>query len=160
MRAQRRAHHIECIAIAVLFGVKARQHLQRLDLGFVAAPERGQRLEVADHLVALEIAEAVAQRDFAQLPLRRRRAIRRLGRRAESFERILVLAETMRQAAGQHQDRRLHVARHADGLEFMQLVGRAGEIAHLDRRAHRLFQRQLLQLDRQGRDRGLHILEA
>ena len=55
--------------------------------------------------------------------------------------------------ADQHGDCGLQLARHADGLEIVELVGGAGEIADLDGRAHLAPERDPLQLDRQRRDR-------
>ena len=46
MRRERGAHDVEGVAIALLLGIEAREQLQRLDLGLVAAPDRGERLEL------------------------------------------------------------------------------------------------------------------
>ena len=134
--------------------------MQRLDLGLVAAPDGGQRFEFGDDVLALEIAERVAQRDLAQPPLRRGRTIPRIRRRPVGRERILAAAHALGQPADEHGNRRLHLARHADGLEVVELVGGAGEIADLDRRAHLVPERNPLQLDRQGGDRRFDALEA
>jgi hypothetical protein len=56
MRRERRAHDVEGVAIAALLGVEARQQLQPLDLGLVAAPDRGERLDRLDRFAALELA--------------------------------------------------------------------------------------------------------
>ena len=46
MRRERAAHDMERVAIAALLGVEPRQHLQRLDLGLVAAPDGGERFQL------------------------------------------------------------------------------------------------------------------
>ena len=45
MRRHGAAHDVECVAVAAFFGIEPRQDLQRLDFGFVAAPDRGQGFE-------------------------------------------------------------------------------------------------------------------
>ena len=72
MCPQRGAHDVERVAVATILGVEPRQELQRLDLGLVAAPDRGQRLEIGDGVGALEVAAPVLQTDLAQPPLRGR----------------------------------------------------------------------------------------
>ena len=94
MRRNRAAHDIERVAVAALFGVNPRQHLQRLDLGVVAAPDGGQRFQFARDLVALEIAERVAQQRLVQPPLCRGRAIPGIRRNAVGAQRIVAVADT------------------------------------------------------------------
>ena len=48
----------------------------------------------------------------------------------------------------------------ADGLDVIELLGCAGEIAHFDGGAHLSLERDALQLDRQGRDGRFHPLET
>jgi hypothetical protein len=50
--------------------------------------------------------------------------------------------------------------RQADGLDVIELLGGAGEIAHFDGRAHFGLECGALQLDRQGRDARFHPLET
>ena len=50
MRGERDAHDVEGVAVAALLGVEPREQLQRLDLGLVAAPGGGERLQLVDRL--------------------------------------------------------------------------------------------------------------
>ena len=69
-------------------------------------------------IVALEVAEPVAQRISRSCPCAATRRSR-IGGRPISAQRVLVAAEAFGQPAGQHRDRRLELARHADRLEFV-----------------------------------------
>ncbi len=79
MRGERGAHHLEGIPEAAFRGVEMREHGERLDLGLVAAPDRGQGLERADGLAARHLAERTLQRKCPQPPLRGSRAIPGIG---------------------------------------------------------------------------------
>ena len=160
MRGKRAAHDIERVAIAAVDGVEPRQHLQCLDLGLVAAPDGGQRLQLRNDVVALEIVECVAQQGLAQLPLCRGAPVPGIGCRLVSRERVLVAANALGEPADQHRHRRLELMRHADGLEIVELAGSGGEIADFDGRAHLFLERDSLQLDRQRRHGGIGALEA
>ena len=70
MRQHRRAHDVEGVAIAAVLGVKMRQQLEALDLGLVAAPHRGERLEFVDDVLARHVADRECQHDLAQAALR------------------------------------------------------------------------------------------
>src|SRR5581483_4153645 len=126
----------------------------------VAAPDRGQRFELRDDVVALELALRILQQRFAQPALRRRRTIPRIRRRAIGGERVLAAAEAFIEPAHHDGELGLHPARYADGLKVVERCGRAVEIADLDGRTHFVHQRDALELDRQGRDRRLYALEA
>ena len=160
MRGERAAHDIERVAIAAVGGVEPRQHLQRLDLGLVAAPDGGERLQLRNDVVALEIADRVAQQGLAQLALRRGAPVPRVGCRLIGGERVLVAAHALGEPADQHRHRRLELMRDADSLEIVELDRGGGEIADFDGRAHFFLQRDALQLDRQRRHRGVGALEA
>jgi hypothetical protein len=77
IRARRHgaAHDVEGIAVAALFGIEPRQHLQRLDLGLVAAPDGGEGFQFGHDIVALEIADRVSQQGLAEPTLCRRRPV-------------------------------------------------------------------------------------
>ena len=115
--------------------------------------------ELGDHVVALEVAELIAQHGLAQLALRGGRPVPGIGGRAIGGERVLLAAEALGEPAHQHGKRRLHGVRDADGLEIVEVVGGGVEIADLDGRAHVVLERDALQLDRQGRHRRRHGLE-
>ena len=61
MRAQRRAHDVEGVAVAAFFGIETPEQLQRFDLGCVAAPDRGQGLERGDDGAAVQLSAPVLQ---------------------------------------------------------------------------------------------------
>ena len=50
--------------------------------------------------------------------------------------------------------------RHAEGFEFVELVRRGGEVARLDRSAHRFEDDLALEFRRQRGDRRVHLLEV
>ena len=149
---QRHAHDVERVAVAVFLGVKPRQHLQRLDLGLVAAPGGGEHLQLADDVGLLGLAERIAQRDLAQPPLRRRRPVVRGGGETIGRERVLRAADAFGHAPGQHRHRGLDARPTAPMVlkSFSRFAG-VGEIADLDRGAQRVLQRHPLQFERQAR---------
>ena len=74
MHQQRHAHGVEGGAIAVVLGIKMREQLEAFRLGLVAAPDRGERLERVDHVLARHVADGVAQQRSRAGALARRRA--------------------------------------------------------------------------------------
>jgi hypothetical protein len=133
--------------------------LQRLDLGAVAAPDRGEVLELGDDLGALEVAELIAQGGLAQAPLRGGGPVLRVGGGAIVSERVLVAAERLGELAAQYRDGGRKVGRHADLIELVELPRGGGEIARLDRGAHRVLDDEALQLHRQRADRRVEPAE-
>jgi len=69
-------------------------------------------------------------------------------------------AQSLGQSPDEDGKRRPHIARHADRLEVVELVARAGEIADLDGGAHFILEGNALQLDRQRGNRRLGTFEA
>ena len=160
MRQQRHPHDVEGVAIAVVLGVKMREQLEPFRFGLVAAPDRGERLERDDHVLARHVADGVAQQDLAQAALRGGAPVVRSRGGAVVGERVRVAAQGFFQAADQHGDRRLHLGRHADGLELVDDAVGAVEIAHLDGGSQRFAQRHALQFDRQRGNRAIDVLEG
>lgn len=89
--------------------------------------------QIGDDFVAFEIAERITQLGFAQTALRCRGQVRRTGCRAIGRERVLLAAESLVKPAGKDRDRRSQILWYADGLQVIQLVLGAGEVANLDR---------------------------
>ncbi|CEG07422.1 hypothetical protein BN961_00812 [Afipia felis] len=65
----------ERLGIAILFGIEMREHLQILNLGLVAAPQHGQRFEIVQRRVRLDLVVSLQERDLVQRRLRRRRPV-------------------------------------------------------------------------------------
>ena len=160
MREQRRLHHVEGVAIAAVQGVEMREQAQAFGLGLVAAPDRGERLQRRDHVLARHAAGRRQQLDLAQPALRRGAAVLGGDGGAILLERVVLAAEAFGETAAQHVDRRLQVGRYADRVELVEQPSGAGVVLHLDRRAQRLLHRQPLQLERQRRHRAVETLEV
>jgi hypothetical protein len=158
--AHRSNQGVERIAVAALLGVEPRHDLQRPDLGFVPPPDRGERLQLGNDVLTFEIAEDITQSRLAQPALRRCRAVPGIRRRPVGGQRLLVAPHALGQPADQHGHRRLQLVRQTDGLEVVELIGGAGEIADFDGRAHFASQRGPLQLDRQCGDGRFDALET
>ena len=153
IRRQRHAHDVERVAVAVLLGVEPRQHLQRLGLGLVAAPGRGERLQLVDvRRACLSLAERIAQRDLAQPALRRRRPVAGGGGEAIGRERVLRCGRRLRRGgrSAPTPPARARPTAPIVSKSLSRFAG-VGEVADLDRGAHRVLQRDPLQLERQAR---------
>ena len=160
MRHERDLHQVEFVAIATLLAVEAREQLQRLGLGLVAAPARGEFLEALDRVLALHLADRMPQRDLAQLAARGGRTRRRLRCRVIERQRIADAADPLGDAALQHVELGRQFWRDRQRLQLVQPVGGIVEVAHLDRGAQRLLAHLALQFRRQRRDRGVERPEA
>src|ERR1035441_7623538 len=99
-----RPHDVERIAVAPVFGIEPCQDFQRPDLGVVAAPNGGERFQLGNDILALEIAERVAQRRLAQPSLRRSRTVPGIRRRTVGGERLFAVAQPFRQSPDEHRE--------------------------------------------------------
>ena len=160
MRRHGAAHDVERIAVAAFLGIEPGHDLQRPDLGFVAPPDRRERLQLGDDVLTFEIAERIAQSRLTQPTLRRRRAVLGIRRCSVSGERVLVAPHSFGHSPDQHGDRRLQLVRQTDGLEIVEFVGGAGEIADLDGGTHFALERDPLQLHRHRGDGRFDTLET
>ncbi len=155
-----RAHDLERVTVAAIVRIGASEHLQRFDLGRIAAPGRRQCLELRDGIAALDIVARLPQHDLAQPPLRGGSAIPRVGRDLVEATGILHPAKPLVEATVEERHHGLDLLRDADRFELVELSRRAGDVAHLDISADHLLHDVALQLERQRPDRGFHGAEA
>ena len=150
---------MERLPIASLVGIEARQQFQCLDFGIIAAPERGQRLQFGNDLGLLHVAVREPQRYVQQAAARGGHLVARFGGGMIGFERVLAASVAFGEPPRQHRNAWLQFLWHAERLELAELFGGPGKIAGLDRCPHGFEHDLTLELDRQGSDGGLGLLE-
>ena len=163
MRRQRRAHDVESVAIAAVLGIEPRQQLaaprprsRRRARSWSASRDRRWRRR------ACMLAErAVAARSRAAAPAP---PTRRSPESAAAADRSAARRRCGRGLRRAARSAPRAPARSSGGMPMVSnswiCVGRAGEIADLDRGAACPREHHALQLDRQRADRGIGIAEA
>ena len=116
--------------------------------------ERGRRL------LALQIADRLAQRDLAQLAAHGRGTVGGFCRALVEGQRLGEAPETFHHAPLEHHQVGLALLRGAERLELREQAGGSAEVAHFHRGTRGFLEREALHLERQGCGRGVERAEA